>query len=608
MDWDDAGEAPACAGEGGVRLEARIRRLSLLWWAATCVFSCLLNFTMEAPRAWLSDVANFAAGSGVAAAWSWLVAGWLCRRRRYRRKVFGAGLGLAVLGGLVSGAAAAFAGSLMVVALKLQQLLAHLIGYDLEHYTALFLAWCFICEMLFSSEQTARIEEGVVRLRVLVLKAEEAALRDRFQPGSLNGALVRIGAALAQRRREEAERIVMTLAESLRTALSSQGADASLGGLRPGEAAGPRETGLVEGGVPGFGSRLSVDYPLISFAFWGVALCVMTISVAPTYIHSVFTVKLFILIYLVAFCITGFFGSLACCAFWKLLGAVAGVIEKCLAVVIIGLGAAFASAWIPAQVAAVYWKLSGLKWQIILTAMGYYAPLYVVWHCVYFYVEAVRRETAQRAVLAQVAEAAAAARNSMLRYQVRPHFLFNALNALYVLIADECWARAGAMTEALSAYIERSFAEDERELVPIGEQAEALHTYLSIERVRFGDRLRVHVDIPDGLARACAPSLILQPLIENAMKYAVAATAEPVDVEIAAVRAGETLLLRVRDSGSDAEAPAAPGLGIGLRNVAARLAGHYGQSGGLQCKRLTPKGFVAEIRLPLEFECTHFAA
>ena len=92
------------------------------------------------------------------------------------------------------------------------------------------------------------------------------------------------------------------------------------------------------------------------------------------------------------------------------------------------------------------------------------------------------------------------------------------------------------------------------------------------------------------------------------MKYAVGATADPVEVEIAADRIGDTLLLRVRDTGGDPEAPAAPGLGIGLRNVAARLAGHYGERGLLQCKRLTPKGFVAEIRLPLEFACTSSAA
>src|SRR5262249_10305709 len=128
--------------------------------------------------------------------------------------------------------------------------------------------------------------------------------------------------------------------------------------------------------------------------------------------------------------------------------------------------------------------------QPFFTFAFYYGCSYVAWYCFYFYAQAVRREVAQRAVLAQAAEAVAAARNSMLRYQVRPHFLFNALNALFALIADRRWAAARAMTQALSQYFERSFAEDQRELVPIGEQVESLQAYLGIEKIRFGDRLR----------------------------------------------------------------------------------------------------------------------
>ena len=284
------------------------------------------------------------------------------------------------------------------------------------------------------------------------------------------------------------------------------------------------------------------------------------------------------------------------------------IVNRCAILIAVYILAAFVSASIVAAAAGMYWSRVAPSANFVSIAAAYYLGFYIVWHCIYDYAQAVRREFAQRALLAQVAEAAAAARNSMLRYQVRPHFLFNALNALLALIADGCWERAGAMAQALSAYIERSFAEDERELVPICERAEALQTYLSIERVRFGDRLRIRVDIPEGLTHACAPSLILQPLVENAVKYAVAATADPVDVEIAADLIGDTLRLQVCDSGGDPEASAAPGLGIGLRNVAARLAGHYGERGLLRCKRLTPNGFVAEIRLPLEFACTPFAA
>jgi LytS/YehU family sensor histidine kinase len=225
----------------------------------------------------------------------------------------------------------------------------------------------------------------------------------------------------------------------------------------------------------------------------------------------------------------------------------------------------------------------------------------------YRYSVAVRDEMAQASRLAGAREAALVARNSMLRYQVRPHFLFNALNALLALALDARWAEAKRMAEALSAFVDTSFAAEDRDFIPIGEQLGALQTYLSIEGVRFGDRLRFRLDLAPDLPNAQAPALILQPLVENAMKYAVATTAEPVEVEIRVRRAGEALLLQVRDSGGDSGAPTVPGLGISLRNVRERLAGHYGEKASLTCERLTPQGFLAEIHLPLEFACTSFA-
>jgi LytS/YehU family sensor histidine kinase len=245
---------------------------------------------------------------------------------------------------------------------------------------------------------------------------------------------------------------------------------------------------------------------------------------------------------------------------------------------------------------------------VVLGNADFYIPAYAAWLCLYFYARQARRESAQRRRFAQALEAAAGARNSALRWQVRPHFLFNALNALYTLVIDDRWAQALEMTEALGAYVERSFAEDGRHFVPVAEQAAALNAYLSIEAIRFGERLRLRADIPEALGRAEAPALILHPLVENAMKYAVAASAEPVDIAIWARREGSDLVLAVEDSGGDDDAPQVPGLGVGLSNVEARLAGHYGERASLRCRRLTPKGFVAEIRLPLGAAWTPSAA
>jgi sensor histidine kinase YesM len=346
---------------------------------------------------------------------------------------------------------------------------------------------------------------------------------------------------------------------------------------------------------------------IANVVFWIAVFVFFVVTTEPYYL-AVAGVRsgLLNLVYWSSFCVAGY----AVCVVLK---SVSGFIVartlwgKCAQYTTYSVVSAYISACFPFVVWGAFDR-SVADIHTFLALAFYYACAYVAWYCLYFYAQAVRREVAQRAVLTQAAEAAAVARNSVLRYQVRPHFLFNALNALYVLIADRRWAAARGMTQALSQYMERAFVEDRRALVPIGEQVEALQAYLGIEKIRFGDRLRFRAEIPERLAHACAPSLILHPLVENAVKYAVAATADPVDVEIAADRVGDTLVLRVCDSGGAPEPSAAPGLGIGLRNVEARLAGHYGERGLLQCKRLTPKGFVAEIRLPLEFACTPFAA
>jgi LytS/YehU family sensor histidine kinase len=115
----------------------------------------------------------------------------------------------------------------------------------------------------------------------------------------------------------------------------------------------------------------------------------------------------------------------------------------------------------------------------------------------------------------------------------------------------------------------------------------------------FGERLRVERRIEAEVAAAKVPHLILQPLVENAVKYAVARTDRPVAVEIRARRAGRELVLEVADTGAPEAAPRPPGLGVGLRNVEARLKSLYGDAGRLACRSLDPTGFLAEVRLPL---------
>jgi hypothetical protein len=229
----------------------------------------------------------------------------------------------------------------------------------------------------------------------------------------------------------------------------------------------------------------------------------------------------------------------------------------------------------------------------------YVAPVFVTWSAVWFILDARRREIARLRAAAEIRQAALKARNAVLRQQISPHFLFNALNALYALILDGERAQALGVIAAIRCFVERVDDQGEGDFVPLSAELATQDAYLDIERVRFGDRLRVEWRAPADLQAAQVPHLILQPLVENAIKYAVSRTADPVRVEIAAERAGEELVLQVRDTGAPEAAPRPPGLGVGLKNVEGRLRSLYGEAGRLACAPLSPSGFVAEVRMPL---------
>jgi hypothetical protein len=235
---------------------------------------------------------------------------------------------------------------------------------------------------------------------------------------------------------------------------------------------------------------------------------------------------------------------------------------------------------------------------ILAIELFYAAPVFVAWSATWFILDARRREIARLRAAAEIRQAALTARNAMLRQQINPHFLFNALNALYALILDGEQARALGVIDAIRRFVERAGAHG-GDFVPLSAELATQDAYLDIERVRFGNRLQVERRAPAHLGAAQVPHLILQPLVENAIKYAVARTADPVRIEIVAERAGEELVLQVRDTGAPEAASRPPGLGVGLKNVEGRLRSLYGEAGRLVCSPLSPSGYLAEVRLPL---------
>ncbi len=153
------------------------------------------------------------------------------------------------------------------------------------------------------------------------------------------------------------------------------------------------------------------------------------------------------------------------------------------------------------------------------------------------------------------------------------------------------------MIAHMSTFLRTSLSGDPTEDVPLGEEIKLQRLYLEIEMVRFPDRLHYAIDVPDALMTVSVPGLILQPLVENAVKHGVARTRDIVTIRIAARDLTGMLELTVSD---DASGPAGmhDGAGIGLRNVADRLAARYGEAGRLEYGAEVGGGFLATLRLP----------
>jgi two-component system LytT family sensor kinase len=209
------------------------------------------------------------------------------------------------------------------------------------------------------------------------------------------------------------------------------------------------------------------------------------------------------------------------------------------------------------------------------------------------------REKSLRLVEAQAL--AAESQNQMLRNQINPHFLFNTLNALSSLILQKDFDRAERMVLSLSNFLRASLEKAPSDKITLAEELGVQRQYLAIEQERFGDRLVLSETLPAGLQNALVPGLILQPLIENAVKYGVARTTRPVTVEIIAeIRGDERLAVTVRDDAVPDTSSQPQTLGVGLENVRRRLAVLYGASGVLTAGPRPGGGFAATVELPLE--------
>ena len=194
----------------------------------------------------------------------------------------------------------------------------------------------------------------------------------------------------------------------------------------------------------------------------------------------------------------------------------------------------------------------------------------------------------------------------MLRYQLNPHFLFNTLNSINALIRLKKQDHARDMVVRLSQFLRHSLTEDPVKKVTLEQEVHAVSLYLDIERTRFADRLTVEVELAEPARKALVPSLLLQPLAENAIKYAIALSESGGVITIRAHVDGEKTLISVSDSGSaEAQVHTLPAressTGVGLANVRERLQTLYPENFTLSQSQETGKGMTVTIQIPLEY-------
>jgi two-component sensor histidine kinase len=230
----------------------------------------------------------------------------------------------------------------------------------------------------------------------------------------------------------------------------------------------------------------------------------------------------------------------------------------------------------------------------------YYFILFVLWavFCSAILYSAQLQERERKLLEAQAL--AHEAELKMLRYQINPHFLFNTLNAVSALIVTGQSAAAEAMVAKLARFFRNALSRESSAKVTLEEDIRVQLEYLNIELTRFPERLGWSIDLEPGLEHALVPHLILQPLFENAIKHGVARSKAPVEIRLTARRRGGELHVAIGNTvRAGAPDDSRNGEGVGLSNVARRLASFYGEQGVLTAEERGDR-FVVQLRLPLE--------
>jgi signal transduction histidine kinase len=184
-----------------------------------------------------------------------------------------------------------------------------------------------------------------------------------------------------------------------------------------------------------------------------------------------------------------------------------------------------------------------------------------------------------------------------LSAQLQPHFLFNALNAVSSVMYEDV-ERADHMVTSLSELLRASLRASRDQQIPLADELEVLERYLELMRARFGERLRVDVEVDDDARGALVPAMLLQPIVENALQHGAPPPPQPARVGVRARRMEDRLMVEVRDNGSGLRGAAPLGTGVGLTNTADRLRALYGDAQSLELDDAPGGGLIVRMTMP----------
>ena len=252
--------------------------------------------------------------------------------------------------------------------------------------------------------------------------------------------------------------------------------------------------------------------------------------------------------------------------------------------------------------------------QLLIGAFYLDATLLGAWAALYYAINFFLQVEEQNDQLIRLENQATQAQLAMLRYQLNPHFLFNTLNSISTLVLLKQTEPANAMLSRLSSFLRYTLVNEPTGQVTVAQEVETLKLYLEIERMRFEERLRTHFRIDPVTEAALLPSLLLQPLVENAIKYAVSPQEAGAEITIAAQLVGPNLRITVSDTGPGLQNPASDNrltgvtfdggeqvsTGVGLANIRDRLASAYGDQHRFETMEPPEGGFAVVIELPFE--------